>query len=132
MMAERRVRVGEWEFVGELPATRTDRGPEFAGDVVVAFERQVALYIAEHALMAPETLRFLRQIAGLKQDELAKLLDTNGETVSRWEKGRSAFDVGTWYTVAAMAAERVLGLERTIERLRQRGKTPAGEIKLAG
>lgn len=39
--------------------------------------------------LAPKEVRFLRNTMGLTQDELAKMLGNNAQSVARWEKGQT-------------------------------------------
>jgi len=136
MRAPFRYQLGPWTFVGELPCELAKgfdgrEQPAFDAEDVSRFEGLIVAHVAENGLLSPETFRFLRSKARLTQAELAQLLDTNAETISRWESGKSGFDRGTWYTVAALAMEHIQGDRRTEARLRRVGGTPAGEIKLA-
>jgi DNA-binding XRE family transcriptional regulator len=71
-----------------------------------------------YGAVSPEALRFLRKRAKLTAAQLAELLDTAPETISRWENGKADFVRGTWNTVAALAIEAMQGRDETTRRLR--------------
>jgi transcriptional regulator with XRE-family HTH domain len=50
--------------------------------------------------------------------ELARLLDVEPETLSRWENGKTAMPRVSWATVAAMVIEKRGGRHATLDRLR--------------
>lgn len=127
--------VGAWTFVAELPATIRPTAPErplFAAEDLQRFEREIARQIVERGLRSPETLSFLRKQAGVSLAQLAELLDSNPETISRWENGRVPFSLATWQTVAALAMDEVDGKRDTASWLREaQAPHDGGEIAVA-
>ncbi|MBN1606310.1 MAG: helix-turn-helix domain-containing protein [Polyangiaceae bacterium] len=66
-------------------------------------ERRAAIAVPHdvRTIEGPE-LRDARRVLGLKQAELAHLLDVAPETVSRWETGAQAFDRSVQLAALAM------------------------------
>jgi putative zinc finger/helix-turn-helix YgiT family protein len=49
-------------------------------------ERRAASVLAERGIRTGKEFKFVRKVAGLQANELAKLIDVRPETVSRWER----------------------------------------------
>jgi putative zinc finger/helix-turn-helix YgiT family protein len=65
-------------------------------DVVLRFqdakrfgEDAIAIYRKKHGLLSADEIRALRELFGLTQVDLARLLRLGANTVSRWEAGRN-------------------------------------------
>ncbi len=68
--------------------------------------------------MSSRELRFVRTEMGLTQDELAKILHKDRQSIGRWERGEKPIDQNAEAVVRLLAAER-LGLElddRSVEK----------------
>jgi putative zinc finger/helix-turn-helix YgiT family protein len=52
-------------------------------------EDAIALYRKKHGLLSADEIRALRELFGLTQVDLARLLRLGANTVSRWEAGRN-------------------------------------------
>ena len=126
MKAQATLKYGNLTFTMELPATRVpeSKNPIFNGADVQRFEQEAAKWVITNAAVSPETFRLLRSAAGLTQTQLAELLDSDKETISRWENGRNAFALGTWYILASLATDAMKGKTTTRDWLRnaQRAK----------
>ncbi len=84
---KQRIVVAKILFVSELPVTLCPKCGEsyVAHDVLAGFERGVARRLAEKGPATGETFRFMRKAIGLPAKEVASLLSTAPETVSRWK-----------------------------------------------
>jgi YgiT-type zinc finger domain-containing protein len=101
---------------------------EFASDVLHRFDLRIAEWMAMHGEASPLALKFMRRVAGLTGAELAELLDTNAETVSRWENGKNekaATSPANAAIYAALVLDRIDGTTNTRDRLREQRKRQA-------
>jgi DNA-binding transcriptional regulator YiaG len=89
MKREHTVTVGRFRVVGEYEAVQLDDGT-FAMSSAdfgrLGLQAAVAVFQQAEGINGDE-LRFARKAMGLRQPELAALLDVATETVSRWETG---------------------------------------------
>lgn len=118
---EQSLTVGGRTFAGTARGERCQEcGATFVdGAEVEAFEEGAAYELAKDGPVSGETLRFLRTAGlGMRSGELARLLDVEPETLSRWENGKIAMPRVPWATVAAMVIERREGQHETLDRLR--------------
>jgi DNA-binding XRE family transcriptional regulator len=118
MEKEAQIRVGKLVFSATLPLVQIGDKAGFALDDLARLERDAARWIIEHGAVSSEAIRFLRKRAKLTAAQLAELLDTTPETISRWENGNADFVRGTWNTVAALALDAMNGRDETARRLR--------------
>src|SRR5690606_10705079 len=107
-------------FVGSLEAMWCETcGETFtSGPAGEALELAAARWLAEHGFTTGEEIRFMRKMAGLRREGLARLLDVSPETVSQWEGGTLRADVATRATLAALALDALDGSTATRDRLR--------------
>lgn len=119
MKATAKLSYGPLTFSAELPAKKIPEHPKpvFSFGDLHKLEQAAALWVIERGIMLPETLRLLRAGAGLTGVELARLLDTDKETVSRWEHGKQRFNTAIWNTVADLALDAIQGRTTTRDRL---------------
>jgi DNA-binding transcriptional regulator YiaG len=61
--------------------------------------------VTRAGVVSGATFRFLRHALGLQAKELAPLLGTTPETLSRWENGAREVDRAAWLAVALMVAD---------------------------
>jgi putative zinc finger/helix-turn-helix YgiT family protein len=118
---EQNVSIGGRKFTGAVRAERCRHcGAEFFdAPELESFEEAVAYEIAQDGPLGGETLRYLRTAGlGMRAGELARLLDVEPETLSRWENGKLTVPRVPWATVAAMVIERREGKHATVDRLR--------------
>ncbi len=95
------------------------------------FQRDVTQWVVESGALTPDSLKFLRQRAGLKSSELARLLGTDPSRVTDWEKGRHAFTAATWNTVCALAVEAMsIPTQQTTKRRLEAAATRDGATPL--
>jgi len=73
--------------------------------LLLAFERAIAVDLAQRGPATGQTFRFLRKSVPLSPAEVARMLDASLDTVSRWEAGRRAIDLPSWLVVATIALE---------------------------
>jgi hypothetical protein len=59
----------------------------------------------------------MRKAIGLPAREVAHLLSTTPETVSRWEKGARAVDTCAWTTLASLVLDELEGRHDVRDRL---------------
>ena len=64
--------------------------------------------IESDGLLDGKEIRFLRTEMGMTQAELARLLDRDGQTVARWEKGEKDVDRAQDALIRQLAAERIV------------------------
>lgn len=115
------VKVGRRTFTGTVGGERCQScGTEFLdGADLEAFEDALAASIAAEGPVSGETLRYMRKAGlGMRAADLAKLLDVEPETFSRWENEHAPVPRVEWATVAAMVLERHHGEHGTLDRLR--------------
>jgi len=110
--------VGRWTFVADIPFTGSGEDIGFDSDAVIEMEHAMAHWLIANGAVSKETFRFLRFTAKLKSKELAELLGTSPETITRWEKGQHPLPPAEWHIVASLALDRLRGSAETIERLR--------------
>jgi DNA-binding XRE family transcriptional regulator len=87
---EHTLTVGRYRVVGEYEAVPIDDGGTLGmpSSELGGLELQAAIAVlAEAESINGEELRFARKAMGLRQPDLAALLDVATETVSRWETG---------------------------------------------
>jgi putative zinc finger/helix-turn-helix YgiT family protein len=121
VVEEQSVTVGGRTFAGTARGERCQNcGATFMdGAELDAFEQGAAYEIAKDGPVSGETLRFLRTAGlGMRSGELARLLDVEPETLSRWENGKIAVPRLPWAMVAAMVIEQHQGQHETVDRLR--------------
>jgi DNA-binding transcriptional regulator YiaG len=135
MRALAQITVGRWNFSAELPAKKvpvTDK-PVFAAADLRKLEQAAARWIVENGAKSPETLRYLRNLSGRKQNEVSALLGVKPETVSRWESGDNPFDLASWEAISSLALDRISGRSDTEDKLRaaiERRADGAREVSL--
>ena len=121
-------------FRGRVPLTTTRDRPDLKdiierfGELTDArdlesFDNKVVRQIRARSLRGPETFNFCRRSAGLGVQELAKLLDVDRRTISRWEHGDVQIPKPVMAIVALLADEHSTGesgvldqLARTVEK----------------
>lgn len=130
-MAKHHVVVAKIRFVAELPVTVCSKCDESHMDheVLVAFEREVARRLAERGPATGETFRFMRKAVALPAKEVAELLGTTPETVSRWENGGRAVDRNAWTTLSSLVLDEISGRHAVRERLRTLQSKPPVKAK---
>ena len=87
-------------------------------DEAEAAGRKVAEWVARHGKPSPFGMKFIRRAAGISAVEVASLLDTDKETVSRWENGKQAFPRSAWATVTQLVLETLAGRSEMRDRLK--------------
>ena len=61
--------------------------------------------LAQSGAEGPAAFRYMRKVLGLKGVELAKMLETTPETVSRWEHSKHPIDVKAVRLLASMVLQ---------------------------
>lgn len=114
-------KVGGQAFVAELPAQTCAKcgEPLVSQETLEAFEQAVARHLAEHGPATGETFRFMRKAVGIPAKEVAELLATTPETVSRWENGARDVDLWAWTTLGSVVLDELVGKSATRDRLRE-------------
>jgi YgiT-type zinc finger domain-containing protein len=121
-----RLPVGRQLFVAQLPVFACPKCGESYADsaTLCTFERAVARHLAEHGPATGETFRFMRKAIALPAREVAGLLSTTPETVSRWETGARTVDRTAWTTLSALVLDELDGGRNMRERLQALNKKP--------
>jgi hypothetical protein len=93
----------------EIPAQRCIGCDEVFTDYddVKKAEFAVALEVISAGQANGVTFRFLRHVLGMRAKDLAVILGTTPETLSRWENGHAEVDRNTWLVVALLVLGRV-------------------------
>jgi DNA-binding XRE family transcriptional regulator len=85
------------------PACPNGHVADFAFDEVLVFERRAVLTVLHDGRHVDgAVMKYARKTLGLKQAELASLLDVTAETVSRWENDHEPTQRATQLAVAAI------------------------------
>jgi DNA-binding transcriptional regulator YiaG len=123
--------VAKIRFVAELPVTACSKCGEsyMEHDVLAGFERAVARRLAERGPATGETFRFMRKAVALPAKEVAELLRTTPETVSRWETGGRPVDRNAWTTLSSLVLDEISGGHAVRERLRTLQSKPPVKAK---
>jgi DNA-binding transcriptional regulator YiaG len=99
-------RVGKYEVRDEsvcLPQCPNEHGPMLTFKERLGYERRAVKLLLQSGVGDDgAVMRFARRTLGLKQTELAKLLDLAVETVSRWETGTNPAPHTTQLALAAL------------------------------
>lgn len=105
------VRVGKETVRVEIPALECgDCGESYTeGADMERAELSVARELARGGQVTGPAFRFMRHALGLQGKELAELLGTPAETISRWETGAREPDRYAWLTLAAIVTDEAEG-----------------------
>lgn len=117
---EKRIPVAGVEFLVTMPVWECPMDESWIVPVAVhqEFDRQALRTIATQGPATGLTLKFLRGSLKMKATELAELVDTAPETLSRWETGAKPVNPLVWVAVAAMALDKLDGRATTQKQLR--------------
>lgn len=123
--------VAKIRFVSELSVTLCPKCDEsyMDHDVLAGFERAVARRLAEKGPATGETFRFMRKAIGLAAKDIAALLSSTPETVSRWETGDRPVDRNAWTTMSSLVLDELDGKHAMRERLRNLEARPPRKVK---
>lgn len=107
-------------FTTSLPALTCEACGEstIAGPELQRFERAAARALAERGNAGGEAFRFMRKAIGLAANDLAALLGTTPETISRWETGKHPLDPMAWRALALLVREVAAGSTAGLDMLR--------------
>lgn len=86
------------------------------------FDLAVAEVLSEAAPSA-ESFRFLRRVAGLRAQDVARLLGLTGDTISRWENGKYPIDRAAFFVLGQIVREQRRGSTAMLD-LIHRGEMP--------
>lgn len=108
------VNVGDRVVKGEVPASKCPRCGEIyiEGRDLERFEFEVAEAIVKAGVVSGAMFRFLRHRLGMQSKDVAVLLDTTPETITRWERGQRDVDRAAWLALAMLFADRKDGRNR--------------------
>jgi DNA-binding XRE family transcriptional regulator len=117
---EQRIEVAGVAFVAELPALVCKSCTEFFvnGPDLERFDLAVASWLSSHGHRSPDAFRFTRKALGLRATDLAQLVQVTPETISHWENGHRAIDVGVFALLGELVSDRIEGRDGTLNRLR--------------
>lgn len=112
-----RVTVAGCTFSAVLPALVCRRCGEryIEGRAAEAFENATARALARGGVAEAEAFRFLRTTLAIKAADLASLIGTTPETVSRWENARLPVDRRSFALLAELVLDYLEGRTRTRE-----------------
>jgi YgiT-type zinc finger domain-containing protein len=126
-------KIGGQTFVAELPAVVCPKCSEalVSHETLGAFEHAVARHLAEHGPANGDTFRYMRKAVGIAAKDVAELLATTPETVSRWENGARDVDLWAWTTLGSIVLDELEGRTATRDRIREaRTKKPAKTVPI--
>jgi putative zinc finger/helix-turn-helix YgiT family protein len=113
--------MGNQKFSEESPAeVCNDCGETFyAEEDVIASELARAKLLAGLGSSSPESIKFMRKIAGLNEIEMADLFGVALVTVSRWEDGSLPMERHALALLGCIVIDKVNNENQTVERLRE-------------
>lgn len=96
------------------------------------FDRRALRTIATQGPATGSTLKYLRGSMKMRAAELARAINVQPETLSRWENEAQPVNPLVWVTVAAMALDNLEGRATTTKRLRAAaaGEAPTEPIAI--
>jgi hypothetical protein len=96
-------------FSATLPAWKcADCGRVVVDDHVLgAFERAIAVDIAQRGPTSGETFRFLRARLALSSAELCAILEIDPSVLGRWEEDSTSVERVAWLVVAGLVLESI-------------------------
>ena len=111
--------LGSQSFTAPLRAsTCATCGDEtVSGTDLSSYERELLRAVATTGRPSDRTFFFMRRGLHLKAADLARLLDTTPETVSRWENGEREVPRLAWTTLACLVLEHLDDDTRLRDRL---------------
>ena len=100
------------------------------GRDLVDFERNVVKVLCRYGKPSGDGFFFLRSRSRLKALDLARLLSTTPETISRWEHGKHEVPATAWELMVSIAKEHLARDTTTLDELerRQRQREDAPRI----
>lgn len=126
----RRTRAGV-TYVATVPAwVCQDCGVAVLEDETVEVFEKAWMRAISRGPAAGDALRTMRKWLALKATELAELLGTAPETISRWENGHSPVDPNSFALVGQLVREELEGRTDLLDYLRGRGEEPQSEVDL--
>ncbi len=116
-------------FMAFLPTSKcSGRGcgaSYYDGAVGIRFDLAIAAELVRLGASEGEAFKHMRKAVGLKNTDMADLLDVDAVTLSRWETGKHPVPRAELATLGAIVAEAVLGSKATLDRLRKLQKPSA-------
>lgn len=82
-----------------------------------SLQRSVGKHLAEHGPATGVTFRYMRKSIGMAAKDVAELLATTPETVSRWETAERNVDLWAWLTMGSIVLDTLAGNTVTRDRL---------------
>lgn len=116
-------------FHAQIPAMLCEHcGADFIADEdLERFELAIASHLAR-GRASGEAFVYMRRALGLKASDLAELLHTRPETVSRWERGVRSMDWRAFALLGKLVLERAEGSDSTRRYLEQLKTSDATEL----
>ncbi len=111
---EHEVRIGDRVVRGMVPTMKCPKCGDTLteGTDLERMEAEVAEAVIGAGIVDGGTFRFLRHQLGMQAKDLAPLLGTSPETISRWEKGVRDVDRPAWLALAMLVADKRDGRSR--------------------
>jgi DNA-binding transcriptional regulator YiaG len=120
-------------FTAIVPGSRCEACGETytAGTDGERFDLAVAEALA-FAAPSGEAFRFLRKVMGLRATDLGELLAVTGDTISRWETGKSPIDRSAFTLLGLLVREQVAGSTAVLDTLKAAAspKVLGSEVRL--
>jgi YgiT-type zinc finger domain-containing protein len=120
--------------VPDFPALVCDKcgAEQFQGPALEALDLLIADELARSGELSGGGFRLMRKALGYRAVDLAELMRTTPETISRWENGKVAVDPNAFLVVAGLVADKVGERTTMLERLEavRQPKRRAGAIVL--
>lgn len=113
------IEIAGYLFKAELLGNVCEDCEEYTlpSEEVARFEVAVALKLTELGEHSGEAFRFMRKAIELKAVELAQLLGTTPETISRWENNKVEVDGGAFVVLGDLVEDYRSGSTRTRQKL---------------
>lgn len=107
------------QFTAILPIQKCTTCGEFLfpAESLYQFELAIAHQLAESGTHSGKTFRFMRKAIGISARELAHLLDTTPETISRWETNKRDIDHSALAILGTLVLDEIKGHTDTLKRL---------------
>lgn len=120
VMVEYHRQIEERLFKAEIAAHICSECKElyYDGPILERFELQAALELLKMGEKRGSAVRFIRKSLGFLAKDLAELLGTTAETVSRWENGKQQVDYKTRALLASMVVDALEGQHTTLDTLK--------------
>lgn len=100
----------------------------YVGTTAAHFDLLAAEVFGRLGIATGAVFRFMRKALGLRAKDLAEMLGTSAETISRWENGKHGIDRSAIVVLTALVSSR-LGHHADAEELLKRYQSPTRPLE---